>query len=166
MIKLSTSGLKVLKALHIFTVAGWFGGGLAMNLLAYKTASMDQESSLLTAYQMIEIIDMQLVANCAVFTLVIGLIYSIFTHWGFIQQPWIVIKWIISVFVIGTGVAYSSNYLEQLTAMAGQFGLAALQNPEYIAIAQANLKLGLAQLVLLAIAIILSIIKPGRKGRV
>ena len=165
MVKLSQNGLKVLKTVHLLIIAGWFGGGIAMNLLAYKTSEMDQQSALLTAFHMIDIIDMQLVATCALLTLITGLIYGILTHWGFFKHPWLVIKWIITVLVISSGVAFSSAYLEKMEAMVGQFGVAAIQNPEYLVIAQANLRLGIIQLIMLALAVILSIWKKPRRKR-
>ena len=45
-----------------------------------------------------------------------------------------------------------------------QFGIAAIQYPEYISIAQANQKLSIVQLVMLAIAVVLSIWKPNGLG--
>ena len=165
MIKLSKNGLKFLKALHLLIIAGWFGGGIAMNLLVYQIAFLDQPSALLTAFRLIDIIDIQLVATCAMLTLLIGLIYGIFTNWGFFKQTWITIKWIITVLVIYSGAVYSSSNLENMEAMVEQIGIAALQHPEYLSIAQYNQWLGIVQLVLLASAVVLSIWKPKRKGK-
>ena len=164
MVKLPQQGLKVLKVIHILLIGGWFGGGIAMNLLVYQTGFMDQQASLLAAFHLIDYVDMKLVAICAMLTFLTGIVYGVFTEWGFFKYPWIFIKWIITIIVIYTGAIFSSNYLEKMEAMVRQFGMEALQNPEYLAIAQVNLRLGLAQLFLLAIAVVLSVWKkPGRR---
>ena len=165
MIKLSQNGLKVLNTLHLLIIAGWFGGGVAMNLLIYYCSNLDQQTDLLIAFHMIDIIDMQVVAICGMLTLLIGIIYGIFTNWGFFKQTWITIKWIITVLVIASGIAFSSTYLEKMEAMVEQLGMAAVQSQEYLAISQANLVLGLVQLAALAIAVVLSIWKPRRKSK-
>ena len=165
MYKLPRQGLKVLKLIHLVLIVGWLGGGMAMNLLAYQMSTLDNQAGLLAAFNMIEAIAVQLASNCAMVTIVIGLIYGIFTNWGFIKHPWVILKWLISIFVIITGSIYTSAYLDKMQAAVEQSGAAALQSPAYQALAQANLRLGIAQLMLLVLAVALSIWKPWSKNK-
>ena len=163
MVKLSRNGLKVVKAVHLLAIAGWFGGGLAANLLAYRIGAMNPESSLSTALEMINTLDALLIPICALITILTGIVYGVFTHWGFFRQAWIVIKWVITILVVVTGIVFTSGYLGVMGGLAAQFGHAALQNPDFIAVAKANQQMGIGQLVFLFIAMILSIWKPGKQ---
>ena len=163
MVKLSRGGLRVLKAVHFLAIAGWFGGGVAANLLAYKAGTLNPESSLSTVLEMISTLDSLLIPVCALLTVLTGIVYGAFTHWGFFRQGWLVVKWIITILVVATGVVFTSKYLIIMGGLAVQFGHAALQNPEFITVAKANRNLGLGQLVCLFIAMVLSIWKPGKQ---
>ena len=163
MAKLSRNGLKVLKAVHLLAIAGWFGGGLTANLLVYKTGALNPESSLSTTLEIISTIDTLLVPLCALLTVLTGIVYGAFTHWGFFRQAWIVIKWLITILVVASGAVFTGKYLGIMGGLAVQLGHAALQNPEFIAVAKTNQILGLVQLVCLFIAMVLSIWKPGAK---
>ena len=53
-------------------------------------------------------IDMYFVSVGASITFLTGLIYSVFTPWGFCRHGWLVYKWIVTVFIIVIGTFYLS----------------------------------------------------------
>ncbi len=157
--KLPRTGQKWLKLVHILLISGWFGAGLAMNMLVVLDDQASSKDSLLFLYQIILFIDMKIVVPCATGTVLLGLLYGFFTPWGFKKYRWILCKWGIALIVIFTGSNLTATWLKNLQQLVEQQGLAALSDPTYLNLVQNNLYLGIAQMILLAVATGLSIFK-------
>ena len=98
---LSPKGMKTLKAFHLILIMMWTIGVFTMCLLYWKPTSSGLEY--LYNQQTAMFIDYALVIPGAILTVVTGIIYGIFTKWGFFKYRWITVKWIAGILVILIG---------------------------------------------------------------
>ena len=147
--------LKWLKAFHILTSSIWFGGVFCIAILAWIAFfQMDKDSFLIIA-PLVPALYQKVILPVALITILQGIIYGFFTNWGFLKNGWIAIKWA-SVLLIGlcTGIGsigqmFSVIERVQNHSFAGGFadgGMVLL----FISL----------QLILLAVMICLSVLKP------
>lgn len=98
---LSAKGIKILKVVHLILIMMWTVGVVTMCLLYWKPTSSGME--FLYTQQTAMFIDYALVIPGAILTVVTGVLYGIFTKWGFFRYRWITVKWIAGVLVILVG---------------------------------------------------------------
>lgn len=141
----------------------WVTGVLAMGVLfLLKPQSGDE------LYMMLDIIlfiDWVFVIPGALLSVIVGIIYGLFTNWGFFKHRWILIKWIISVVVIMVGTFYFSPNLEQALEIADQTRDSALTDP----VVTFNIKRATISAFLqgsaLIFLVIISVFKPWKKKK-
>ena len=56
--------------------------------------------------EILEAIDMKILVPGAVGCLLTGIVYGIFTHWGFFKHRWLTVKWTLTLFMILFGTFY------------------------------------------------------------
>ncbi len=105
-------------------------------------------------------IDMKILTPAAVLTLMTGLIYSLFTRWGFVKHGWIVYKWVATVSIIVVGTIYLGRTVEHMLELSEVKRIAALSDPAYISGTRVGLWASLINTVLLGIAVFFSVFKP------
>lgn len=92
-----------------------------------------------------------------------GLIYGIFTPWGFSRHTWVIVKWLGTV----TGFLFGNQCLgvwgRRLLEMSEELGMAALQDPVFLQTQMLQRYGTIAQSALLIFLIGISIIKPWKK---
>ncbi|MFV0590356.1 MAG: DUF2269 family protein [Draconibacterium sp.] len=160
--KLDTKEQKLLKFFHLLFAFMWFGGGLALTLFALCFVPTNlQEAHFLS--NILDFIDVWFIIIGANGLLVTGLIYGIWTKWGFFKHTWITIKWIILAFqiVFGTFVLgyWVSANLEMAESMKNdiQFYPDFFKNLQYLGWG------GSLQMILLIAVILISVYKPWKK---
>ena len=157
--KLGTKGTKVLKTLHLIFAMLWTSGGIAMILITFLSDAKSQDE-LLIKNGILLMIDNWLIIVSAIATFIIGIIYGVYTNWGFFKYKWITVKWIVTVIqmVYGTFVYHPS--LTQNIEIINKLGAAATQDETFLS----NLTLmqisGFFQSGLLLILIVISVFKP------
>ena len=89
--KLGSKGIKILKILHLIFAMIWTSGAIAMVLITFlsKAQSVDE---LHMKYSILLVVDNWLIITGAMTSLVIGMVYGIFTNWGFFKHRWIIVK--------------------------------------------------------------------------
>ena len=161
--KLGTKGVKVLKTVHLLLIMIWVTGVLAMGILfLLKPQSGDE------LYMMLNIIlfiDWVFVIPGALLSVIVGIIYGLFTNWGFFRHRWIFIKWIVSVVVILLGTFYFSPNLEQALEIADQTRDLALTDPVVISGIKKATFSAFFQDSALVFLVIISVFKPGKKKK-
>lgn len=120
----------------------------------------DSGAELFAANSAVKLIDDFIIIPAALGSLLTGLLYSIFTHWGFFRHRWVTVKWVITVATILFGTFWLGPWLNGLTAISGATGLAALQDPEYLRLRGMNTLFGYMQLSLLIATVFISVLKP------
>ena len=160
--KLGFKGRRWLKIAHLFLACVWMSAGLILVILGL---SMKAESgqALYGINAVMKFIDDFVIIPAANGTLLTGLIYGIWTKWGFFKQRWIIVKWAITLYGIVFGTFFLGPWLNALPPIAGKLGMAALSDPAYMHAKKMNLIFGSIQVATLIFALAISVLKPWKK---
>jgi uncharacterized membrane protein len=164
--KLKKNGLKWLKGFHLISVACWIGGGVALVLLYFLKGDVSDGGVLFGINKSIHHVDMLLIViPGALGCLITGLVYSIFSNWGFFKHNWIIFKWIITVSAILFGTFFLGPWETAMMEISGVRGMEALKDPAYLYGQKMNLIFGGLQTLLLMVTVFISIFKPWKKKK-
>lgn len=159
--KLGKNGLKWLKGFHLLTVSCWIGGGIALFLLYFLKADIDDGRVLYGINQSIHHVDMLLIViPGAIGCLLTGLIYGFFTNWGFFKHNWLIFKWILTISTILFGTFFLGPWETAMMNISGELGITALSDPAYLYSQKMNFVWGGLQTFLLMVTVFISIFKP------
>lgn len=100
--KLGPKGMKLLRLIHVMFAIMWFGGALSMILLYLLVTPQSAEQIYIHSLDL-KTIDDWIVIVGANGCLLTGLIYGIFTKWGFFRHGWLAAKWVLTIFMISSG---------------------------------------------------------------
>lgn len=163
--KLGTTGMKWLKGIHLLAACCWVGGATALATLYFLKQGVDDGGVLYGINQSIHHVDMMVIVIPGAFgCLLTGLVYGLFTRWGFFRHGWVLFKWVFTVGCILFGTFYLGVWETSVMEMSGTLGLDALKDPAYIADQAKHFYFGLLQLAILATMVFVSVFKPW-KGR-
>lgn len=161
--KISAKGMKVLKVVHLLCAVAWFGSALSMNLLRYLVGHPDAAGMYWMA-EVLEAIDMKILVPGAIGCLLTGIAYGFFTNWGFFKHRWLLVKWVLTLFMILFGTFYMGPLVKE-NVMVGKAVLAGTGDVDrYWQNVDDNVWAGLLQLTLLTIVTIISVYKPWKKS--
>lgn len=109
--KLKRKGMKRLLTIHMITASIWLGSVVSMWVFAYLLFFQMSEVEFLISARWLPMIYIFVVLPASVTTMLEGLVYGIFTTWGFIKHRWIILKWILAILtdvITGAGVIRES----------------------------------------------------------
>ena len=160
--KLSPVQTKWLKCFHLLAAAGWIGGAISLMFLHFLRFKGAEIGDVLHGIDRAShLIDMGVVVLLgALGCFLSGLIYSIFTNWGFFRHKWLIAKWGITVFCILSGTFFLGPWETAMNDISRQQGGAALLDAQYLSSMRLNFWFGMLQVVLLVSAMVLSVFKP------
>ena len=161
MYKFSAKGQKWLKIFHLLFVCLWTGGAFALltlNALRGEATTGDMLAGVNAAFHQVDFLIV--VIGGAFGCTLTGLLYSLFTPWGFARHGWIVIKWIATIICILVGTFFLGPWEEGMLALSRSMGLAALSSPEYISMQRGTDWVAPIQTGMWVVLIILSVLKP------
>jgi uncharacterized membrane protein len=162
--RLGPKAQKWLKALHLCFVAMWVGGGVTLVLMVFRMgAEFDME--LYGINRAMRFVDDFIIIPGAFGCLLTGLVYSVWTRWGFFKHGWITLKWVINVGGILFGTFYLGPWINSLGPISREQGLQALSNPVYLHHLHMNSIWGPVQVSTLVLALFLSVLKPWKHWR-
>jgi hypothetical protein len=164
MIQFTIKSQKWLKSFHLLFAAVWLTCGTIMLSFTLVARTLDNADQLYMLNYLTDFIDMKILVPAAMLTLLTGLLYGIFTKWGFFKHKWLVFKWIVTVSIIVTGTIFTGPWITEMTAMVKSDGMAVLQNSHYQEISRSQLTVGLCMNITLIITVFISVFKPW-KGR-
>ena len=164
MLKLNASWTKILKILHIFCAVLWAGGATGI-LLLIQCVHPEGGQGMSVHAQSLKFLDDYMVIVGANGCLLTGLLYSIFTNFGFVKYRWVTIKWLLTIFMMSSGTFIMGPCVNGNAAMMAEFAsLAGLLGADVVRVDADNLdtitRWGIVQIVLLAMTFILSVHKP------
>ena len=164
--KLGAKGRKTLKSVHVALACVWLGSAVALVLLQAINTSAYRDS-VPGVTLCLKLIDDFLIIPSAAGSLLTGIVYGVWTKWGFFQFHWVTLKWIATVAFILFGAFLLGPWINGMHALAQSDVAAALQSPDYQHSRLMVLIWGGLQTVGLVGLVFLSIFKPWgrREGR-
>jgi uncharacterized membrane protein len=160
--KLTPSAIKILKMLHIFFAFCWIVGACVLCLLIFITHP-ESGDELYMRSRVLQIVDDYFIICGALGSLITGLIYSIWTNWGFFKHHWITVKWIMTILQIAFGTFVLGPCINGNIIIADQLRDTALTDPVFLENIRTIQIGGTIQTVLLFLYIIISVQKPWRR---
>jgi hypothetical protein len=159
--KFGSIGLKLLKMFHILMIVLFLGGILSSFALLMKVDLSDFED-VFVAYKTFNIISDNVVKMGAQGTILLGAIYGSFTKWGFIKHKWLAVKWILFIAQTFIGILVVDKLMLANIVLLETEKVLALSDPIFIHNHYLRLYVVIAQIGLTLLALILSVLKPGR----
>jgi hypothetical protein len=159
--KFGSLGLKFLKMFHILMIVLFLGGILSSFALLMKLDLSNFEDVHL-AYKTFNIISDNVVKIGAQGTILLGAIYGFFTKWGFIKHKWLAVKWILFIAQTFIGILVVDKLMVANMTLLETEKVLALSDPIFIHNHLLRLYVVMAQIGLTLLALILSVLKPGR----
>lgn len=147
---------------HIFFSFSWIVGAMTLCLLVFTTCPKSGDELYMRS-RILQIVDDYFVIYGALGALITGLIYSIWTNWGFFKHRWIIIKWVMIILQIIFGTWVLGPCLNDNVIIADQLRDAALTDPIFLNNVQATQIWGTVQTTFLLIVIVISVQKPWKK---
>lgn len=162
--QLGYRGKNWLKIFHILFAILWVGGGLTLVLMqaSMKASSGGELHGLDRA---MKFVDDFIIIPGAIGSLLTGLLYSLFTNWGFFRHHWITIKWVINVGGVIFGTFWLGEWMNGMPPLSDSLGLGALSDPIYSRYKEMNQLWGSVQVSTLVFAVVISVLKPWGKRR-
>jgi hypothetical protein len=162
--KLNSKGQQWLKCIHVFFGCLWVGGAVSLTLMTFLMQPSDG-MELYGINVSKRFIDDFIIIPGAVGSLLTGLLFSMFTKWGWFKHNWITVKWVINVFGVLFGTFWLGPWLNSLPDLSKVQGLQALSNPQYLHNQNMLYLWGTFQAATIVFALFISILKPWkRKG--
>lgn len=166
MARFGPSAAKWLKTLHLLTVACWVGGAISLLMLYFGKHGAESGGMLYGVNSSIHHVDMAVVVVPGAFgCLLTGLLYGMFTNWGFFHHTWLIFKWVATVGAILFGTFFLGPWETRMMEISHELGLAALNDPDYLRNERLNLFFGMAQVALLLAMVAVSVFKPWGAGK-
>ena len=162
--KLKPNGVKLLKVFHLLFAIMWICGAIAL-ILGMYIATADTGDELYMKLRMLQVIDDWIIIPGANGCLLTGIIYGIWTNWGFFKYRWLTVKWILTVIQMLFGTFFLGVWLNGSVEIAGSLRDTAFSNSQLIYYTQMISIWGLAQLGLLLLYIVISVYKPWKKKK-
>jgi len=164
--KLKAKGLKWLKGFHLIAVSCWIGGAVSLIFLYFLKDGVDDGGVLYGINQSIHHVDMAVVVIPGAFgCLLTGLIYSLFSHWGFFKHNWLIFKWVVTLTAILFGTFFLGPWEAAMMEISGKLGLSSLSDPAYLYHQKMNLVFGVLQVLALMVTVFISIFKPWKSKK-
>ncbi|MDR0895438.1 MAG: hypothetical protein LBN06_09110 [Prevotellaceae bacterium] len=162
--KLNMQGVKILKMTHLLFTFLWVIGALTMQVVLFIAAPQTGDELFMRA-RILQIIDDYLIIGGANGALLTGLVYGIWTNWGFFKYRWIAFKWIMLVLQMLFGTFMLGPRLNENADIADALRDAAFIDPTFLANTAFAEVWGTVQTLLLIWVVIVSVQKPWGKKK-
>lgn len=163
--KFGSLGLKILRMLHFLLIVLFLGGILSSLALILKLDLSNFDSVYLT-YRSFNIISDNVVKMGAQGTILLGAVYGFFTRFGFIKHKWLALKWLLFIAQTVIGILVVDRLMVANLSLLQTERVLALSDPIFIHNHYLRLYVVLGQIALTLVALILSVLKPGRSRTV
>ena len=162
MSQLGSKGLKRLKMLHLFCAVMWIGGAIALCLTLFLTTPENGSAAYMRSL-VLKIIDDYIIIPGAVGNLLVGVIYGVWTKWGFFKQRWITVKWVLTVAQVLFGTFVLGPWVNANVKLASELGDAVVGDPLFLHNIMMSKFWGSIQTACLLLYIVISVLKPWKK---
>lgn len=159
--KLNPMGMKWLKILHILLAILFLGGILSSFTLTLQL-DLSAFDEVYVTYKNLLLISDNVVRYGAQGTLLVGVLYGMFTTWGFFKHTWLTVKWIIFAVQTVLGIFIVDHLMVANMALLDDKGSAALRDPIFLHNHFFRQYIVVVQIVLTIVVLIISGLKPWR----
>jgi hypothetical protein len=139
-----------------------FLGGILSSFALIMKLDLSNFDNVYLAYKSFNIISDNVVKMGAQGTILLGAVYGFFTKWGFIKHKWLAVKWILFIAQTFIGILVVDKLMMANLALLETEKVLALSDPIFIHNHYLRLYVVVGQIGLTLIALILSVLKPGR----
>jgi len=164
MIKLNPKGQRWLKAFHVVFACMWVGAAICLTIKQFFVHP-EEGSELYGITSTMDFIDIFIIIPGAVGVLLTGIIYSVWTNWGWFKHKWIIVKWVICLYGVVFGTYPLGPWMSGLAHMSKDQGLAALNNPAFLHNQKMLMIFGTFQACTLVFAVFITTIKPWKRKK-
>jgi hypothetical protein len=162
--KLTGKWIKILKITHLLFAFMWIGGGISI-LLLLLTASPQESHELYMRSLAIKLIDDWLIIPGAAGIIIIGIIYGIWTDWGFFKHKWIIVKWILTVLMAISGTFFLGTWVNTNVYPVEDISNYSLDNNTFLYNVLQTVIWASVQIFLLLTVVVISVFKPWKRQK-
>lgn len=149
-----------LKISHLLLVSIWVGGQVSFMLLQLSKETLTTPAHLHAVVAALKLIDDWVIIPGALGCLITGLLYGLFTPWGFFRHRWVTVKWICTVTLILFGTFFLGPWINGMAEIVITKQAMALSDATYLEYEQLNKSWGCVQLAVNIGLIVISVVKP------
>ena len=162
--KFSAKQQRWLKCFHLFFVCLWVAGVVTITLMIFIMKANDG-MELYGIDISKKFVDDFIIIPGAIGSFFTGLLYSIFTKWGWFKHRWVTVKWAITLFGMVFGTFFLGPWLNAMPPISMMKGLAALSDTAYMHSQQMLYLWTPFTLVLVLFALFISVLKPWKRRK-
>ena len=129
--KLSSKGQRWLKGFHSFFACMWVGAAVVLSVKQFFVNPFNG-GELYGITSTMDFIDIFIIIPGAIGVLLTGLIYSIWTNWGWFKHNWITVKWVICLYGVVFGTYPLGPWMSDLAHISKAHGISALSDPTFL----------------------------------
>jgi hypothetical protein len=160
--KMDSNGLKWLKIVHIVVLILMFGGIISSTIMRISLPLTNFEH-VYAAYTMMMNISDYVVRYGAQGLLLTGIVYGVWTNWGFFRYRWVTVKWAIFMAQTIFGIVFVDRWMVHNMSLLEAERAMALTDPVFVQ-NHSMIKAGaMGQSGLLLFLIWVSVFKPWKK---
>jgi hypothetical protein len=159
--KFGSLGLKILKMSHLLLIVLFLGGILSSFALILRLDLSNFEEVYVT-YRSFNVISDNVVKLGAQGTILLGAAYGFFTKWGFVKHKWLAVKWLLFIVQTFIGILVVDKLMVANLALLEAEKALALSDPIFLHNHYVRFYVVIGQIGLTLLALILSVLKPGR----
>jgi uncharacterized protein with FMN-binding domain len=157
---LSLRARKALLGIHILLLSIWMGTLFAILFLLLSKHSRFAQLQIDVIDKSVFLLFDSIVMNVAIAVTISGLIFSMFTNWGFFKFDWIITKWIVLVILTILIIFFSSPVVNGMTALSDVYKSQVKDHNDYQFFERQVLLYTIIQLFLLTFVVFISALKP------
>ena len=151
---------KLLLSLHIILVSIWLGSLISIILMQLSKHYCLIATHFFVVDKLIFIFFDSVIMNISIAVAITGLLFSMFTNWGFFKFYWIITKWLTILFLAVIIMFFASPAINGMASLSDVFRQECVSQPEYLKFEQGTIIYTSLQLSLLVAVIFLSVFKP------
>lgn len=156
---LSSNNLKLLKVIHLLCAFMWIGGAFSMLLLLSGINPAESHEMYMRSLSL-KMIDDWLIIVGANGCIITGLVYGIWTKWGFFKHRWITVKWVLTLFMVLSGTFAMGPCVNGNVYSPDEIALYTSDNEVFWNNISQTIVWGILQTVLLIATVVISVYKP------
>ena len=140
-----------------------FYGGILSSVALNLKSKLSSYEEVYATYKSIIIISDKIVKHGAIGTILVGIIYGVFTNWGFFKHRWVAVKWFLFIIQTIIGIFIVDKLMIANMIILKSEGSQALNDAVFLHNHFLIQYTVFAQIFLTTLILIISVLKPWRK---